>query len=116
MQRTYRSILTLILAGTLTVAPCLLAAPSEAELMKEAEITKAEAEKIALEKVPQGKVESAELEKEHGKLVWSFDVGVPNSKNITEIQVDAKTGKIAAVEIETPDHQAMEANEDKPKR
>ena len=63
-------------------------------------------------KVPDGNIKSSELEKENGKLVWSFDIAVPESKNITEVQVDAKTSKIVLVEIETPEQQAQEAKTD----
>ncbi len=76
-------------------------------------MTESDARATALAKVPGGTVQSAELENEHGKLVWSFDISMPHSKNITEVQVDAKTGKIAAVEIETPRDQAKEKAADK---
>lgn len=76
-------------------------------------MTQAAAQKTALAKVPNGKIKSGELEKEHGKLVWSFDISMPHSKNITEVQVDAKTGKIVVVEIETPKDQAKEKAADK---
>jgi hypothetical protein len=49
------------------------------------------------------------LEQEHGKLIWSFDIARDGSKNITEVQVDAKTGKIVSTRIETPDKQRREA-------
>jgi uncharacterized membrane protein YkoI len=108
--------LAIILTG-LTSSPLLAAQKeTEAQLQAEAKITKAQAEKIALAKVSRGKIKSAELEKEHGKLVWSFDISTPNSKNITEVQVDAKTGKIVAVEIETPKAQASEEKLDKIKK
>jgi uncharacterized membrane protein YkoI len=96
------------LAGLTTATLLAAGKETEAPLQAQARITKAEAEKTALAKVPNGKIESGELEKEHGKLVWSFDISTPHSKNITEMQVDAKTGKIAAVEIETPKDQAKE--------
>ena len=86
---------------------------TQAELKTQAKITRAEAEKTALAKVPDGKIKAAELEKEHGKLIWSFDISMPKSKNITEIQVDAKTGKIASTQVETPKDQAAEAAADK---
>src|SRR6266446_2458383 len=89
------------------------AQPSEAQLMKETKVTKSQAEKTALAKVPNGVIKSAELEKEHGLLIWSFDIAKPGTKNITEVQVDAKTGKIASVQIETPKDQATEAAADK---
>jgi hypothetical protein len=86
---------------------------TQAELKTQAKITQAEAEKTALAKVPNGKIKAAELEKEHGKLIWSFDISMPKSKNITEIQVDAKIGKIVSTRIETPKDQAAEAAADK---
>jgi len=52
---------------------------------------------------------SSELEKEHGKLIWSFDIAQVGSKNITEVQVDAKTGKIVSTKTETPDKERQEA-------
>ena len=85
----------------------------DAKLLAKAKITKAEAEKTALTKAPDGTVKDAELEEENGKLVWSFDIARPGTKNITEVQVDAISGKIVLVEVETPKDQAKEAKEDK---
>ena len=45
------------------------AEPSQASLMSQAKLTQAQAQKIALAKVPSGPVESAELEREHCALV-----------------------------------------------
>jgi len=67
----------------------------------------------ALAKVPGGSVSSSELEKEHGKLVWSFDIAQTGSKNITEVQVDAKTGKVVSTKTETPDKERKEAMAEK---
>jgi hypothetical protein len=49
-------------------------------------------------------------------LIWSFDIGMPHSKDITEVQVDAKTGKIVNVQVETPQDQAREAAADQKKQ
>jgi hypothetical protein len=87
--------------------------PSEAELMKQAKITKAEAEQIALAKVSHGIVKSAEIEKEKGHLVWSFDIAQPGTHDITECLIDAKTGKIISTKTESPRDQAKEAAADK---
>ena len=38
---------------------------------------------------------------------------MPESINITEVQVDAKTGKIVSPQVETPAEQAKEAEADK---
>ena len=104
-------ILTLIILG-FGFSTALAAEESQEALKAQAEVTQAQAEKIALGKVPDGNIKSSELEKENGKLVWSFDIVVPESKNITEVQVDAKTSQIVLVEIETPEQQAQEAKTD----
>jgi uncharacterized membrane protein YkoI len=94
-------------------AAAFAAQPIEAELMKQAKITKAEAEHIALAKVHHGSIQSAEIEKEKGHLVWSFDIARPGTHDITEILVDAKTGKIISTQTESPRDQAKEAAADK---
>jgi hypothetical protein len=105
------------LAMVLGIAVVTFAAqPNEAELTKQAKITKAQAEKIALAKVPHGTVKSAEIENEKGHLVWSFDIAKPHTRDITEILVDANTGKIISIQTESPRDQAKEAAADKQQR
>lgn len=82
------------------------------KLEAKAKVSKPDAEKIALAKVPGGKVKSSELEEENGKLIWSFDIATKGSKDITEIAVDAITGEIVDVAIETPADQAKEEEAD----
>lgn len=113
MKMTKGGILTVGFAFALGVLSAAQAQPTEAQLMKEAKVAKSQAEKTALTKVRDGIIKSAELEKEHGLLIWSFDIAKPGTKNITEVQVDAKTGKIASVQTETPKDQAKEAAADK---
>src|SRR6266581_7254799 len=84
----------------------------EARLEAEAKVSKADAEKIALEKVPGGTIKEGELEKEKGKLIWSFDITIPGSTDIKEVQVDAVSGQVISVETETA---AAEAKEKKGK-
>jgi uncharacterized membrane protein YkoI len=86
---------------------------SEARLMKEATVSKSQAEKTALAKVPQGTIKSVELEKENSHLVWSFDIAKPGIKDVAEVQVDAKSGTIVSVKNENPAQQAAEAKADK---
>lgn len=86
---------------------------SPAALKAEAKITQSEAQSTAMAKVPNGAVTSSELEREGGKLVWSFDITSPSSKEITEIQVDAKTGAIVSNKMETQAQQAKEVKTDK---
>ncbi len=59
-----------------------------------------------------GKIEDAELEKEAGKLIYSFDIR--NQKGtISEVWVDAKTGKVIKVEEENAKAEAKEKRQDK---
>src|SRR5258706_13343642 len=77
----------------------------------QAKVSRAEAEKIALARVPNGIVKEAELEKEHGRLIWSFDIATPGSKEITEIHVDAITSEVIATEKESEEHEKKEHKE-----
>jgi hypothetical protein len=113
MKRIRMFSLTFGLVVGFVAATAFAADPSEAELIKQAKITKAQAEQIALAKVSRGTVKSAELENEKGHLVWSFDIAQPGTRDITEIQVDAKTGKIISTETESPREQAKEAAADR---
>jgi uncharacterized membrane protein YkoI len=80
----------------------------QARLQAEAKISRAEAEKIALTQAPDGTIKEGELEKEKGKLIWSFDIARPGEKDITEVGVDAITGKVVSVEKETAAQEAKE--------
>jgi uncharacterized membrane protein YkoI len=84
------------------------ASEQEAKLESQARISKPEAEKIALAQVPNGTIQEGELEKEKGRLIWSFDIVTPGSRDITEVQVDAQTGHVASVEKETPKQEQKE--------
>jgi hypothetical protein len=55
-------------------------------------ISRAEAERIALTAVPGEQVRSAELESEHGVMVWS--VRVVDGGVTHDLRIDARTGKV----------------------
>lgn len=115
MKKTFRNngtIAALLLVG-LTTSTLLAAGETDAQLMAQAKISKQQAEHIAMAKVPHAKIQSAEIENEHHALVWSFDMVKAGSKNVTEVLVDAKTGKILDVSTENPTDQAKEKTEDK---
>jgi peptidase YpeB-like protein len=115
MKLIKASIIALTLAASW--APFnLWAQQSEAELLKQARVTKHQAKRIALARVKGGTIKSAELEKENGVLIWSFDVAQPGKKDVSEVWVDATTGKITKVDVETPITQKKEAAEDKAKK
>jgi hypothetical protein len=92
---------------------CVTEEKKEAKLQAEAKVSRADAEKTALAKVPGGTVKEGELEKEKGKLIWSFDISIPDSKDIKEVQVDAITGEVVSVEMETAAAEAKEKKKDK---
>jgi uncharacterized membrane protein YkoI len=76
------------------------AAQNESQLQAEAKISKTDAQAAALAKVPNGTCKECELEREHGKLIWSCCFTTPDSKDVTEVNVDAITGAIVNVEHE----------------
>ena len=84
-----------------------------AKLEAQAKISRAEAEKIALEKVPSGTIKEGEIEKEKGKIIWSFDIATPGTKDITEVNVDAMTGAIVDISKEKAKKEEDEEKEDK---
>ncbi len=85
----------------------------KADLKAEAKVSETDARATALAKVPDGTIKESELEKEKGKLIWSFDIARPDTKNITEVNIDAITGEIVAVDVETPKSEAKEADDEK---
>ena len=109
MRKIVLSVVGSVTVVALTATTISGAEDSRAVLKKQAKVTEAQARSIALAKVLKGTVKSSELEREHRKLIWSFDIATPNTRNITEVQVDAITGKVVATQIETPLKQVKEA-------
>ena len=84
----------------------------EAKLAAKAKVSKETAQATAQAKVPNGTIKEGELEREKGKLIWSFTFTIPDSQDIKEVNVDAITGDVVGeVETETPADQAKEAAE-----
>jgi uncharacterized membrane protein YkoI len=83
-------------------------ATSQAALRKEAKIAEADARKTALAAVPGGKLQTHELERENGRLIYSYDIKVAGKPGIEEVNVDAKTGEIVAHEHEDAKAEAAE--------
>jgi uncharacterized membrane protein YkoI len=79
-------------------------------LQKEAKISMRKAKSIAIKQVPDGKIQSSELEREKGKLIYSFDI--KDSKGITEVNVDAMDGKVVDVHHESPAKEAAEKKQE----
>jgi len=69
-------------------------------LLRATKVTESRAAAIARAQVPNGKIRSLELEREHGKLIYSFEIKVAGKPGITEVNVDAMTGRVAPLEHE----------------
>jgi hypothetical protein len=101
--------------GSTVAMPVLAAGTSPQDTLKaQAKVSEADARKTALDAVSGATVQGAELENEGGKLVWAFDLRIPNSPNVVEVIVDATTGHIISKQFETPTVGAKEAQADKP--
>src|SRR5690348_5596515 len=91
-----------------TKAPAKKQATNQAALRKEAKIAERDARKTALAAVPGGKVQSHELERENGKLIYSYDIKVAGKAGVEEVNVDAMTGEVVAHEHEGAKAEAKE--------
>jgi hypothetical protein len=109
-MKTKHFITSILTAGLLAL---WVAQPVSASEGPKPKISKAEAQKTALAKVPGGKIKDSELEEEDGKLIWSFDIAVKGSKDITEVHVDANTGDVIKVETESAKDEAAEKEKEK---
>lgn len=59
-----------------------------------------------------GKIKGAEREKEHGKMIYSFDIRSTDGK-VHEVTLDAYTGEVLTNDIETKADEAKEKAADK---
>jgi uncharacterized membrane protein YkoI len=82
---------------------------SQAALQKEAKISEETARATALKEVPNGSVKSSELEREKGKLIYSYDITVPGKTGVEEVNVNAMTGAVVAKAHESAKTEKKEA-------
>jgi hypothetical protein len=91
-----KSLLLIAAVGTIALALQPLAAKPAPRISMQA------ARASALAIVPNGRVKSAELETENGRLVYSFDITVPNRTGIEEVQISAIDGRLISRTHESP--------------
>ena len=84
-----------------------------AKLSKQAKISEDSAAVIARAKVPNGTIQSVELEQEKGKLIYSYDIKVAGTSGIEEVNVDAMDGTVVGVEHESASGEKKEAAAEK---
>ena len=86
---------------------------TDAQLTSLAKVTQADAQKLALARVKSpATIAGAELEAEHGCLLWSFDLAVTGKPGIQEVQIDAGNGRVLSVKHESAKHEAAEATQE----
>jgi uncharacterized membrane protein YkoI len=85
---------------------------SQADLQKEAKMTMADARALAQRTVPKATIQTGEIEREGGKLIYSFDMKTPGKAGIDEVNIDAMTGKLIGNQHETPKDEKAEAKAD----
>jgi len=88
-------------------------AESQATLQKEAKVTEATARATALKEVPNGTVKSSELERENGKLIYSYDITVPGKSGVEEVNVNAIDGSVVGKVHESAKTEKKEAAKEK---
>ncbi len=123
-EPTMKSILKIaLIALALTVPGSLFAATAPvgtavrqdipADLAKQAKVSLEAAQHTALARVPRSEVRSVELEKEGGKLIYSFDLVVPGKSGVEEVAVSAITGKVVAKHHESARDERREKEQEK---
>jgi uncharacterized membrane protein YkoI len=81
-----------------------------AKLAREAKIALDSARSIAQAKLPRAAVQSEELERENGKLIYSFDMKTAGKSGIDEVNVNAINGSIVGkIGHESAQSEAKEA-------
>ncbi|MEP7227050.1 MAG: PepSY domain-containing protein [Gemmatimonadales bacterium] len=81
-------------------------------LAGDAKVDPAQARQAALAKVPGGKIVKEELERENGKLVYSFDIKKGTEPGIEEVLVNALDGAVVSVVHENATMEAAEARQE----
>ena len=85
---------------------------TQADLQKEAKIAETDARATALKEVPNGTVKSEELEREKGKLIYSYDISVPGKSGVEEVNVNAIDGSVVGKMHESAKTEKAEAKQE----
>ncbi len=74
---------------------------TQEQLAREARISEEQAREVALKRYPNATVTATELEREHGRLIYSMELKVPGRSGVQEVNVNARTGKLVNTEHES---------------
>ncbi len=81
---------------------------SHGEMAPAKRIPEDSARKIALAAVSNGTIKSHELEREHGKWIYSYDISQPNMSGTEEVNVSATDGTIVGKHHESASSERAE--------
>ncbi|HYR51490.1 MAG TPA: PepSY domain-containing protein [Candidatus Dormibacteraeota bacterium] len=113
MNRSKQSlVLLLVTAFAIVLSHPAMAATKHHPRATRPKISLKQARTTALAKVPGGKVAKHELERENGKLIYSFDIRVPKQSGVEEVQVDAMTGEVVSQTHESAVKERKEAHQE----
>ena len=101
MTRNIAFIAALMLATVNASAQTTYKKDIPTALAKEAKVDEVTAAAAARARMPNGTIRSVELEREKGRLIYSYDFTVAGKKGVEEVNVDAVTGKVIATEHES---------------
>jgi uncharacterized membrane protein YkoI len=76
---------------------------SGSQLAALAQVSREEAEKTAVAKIGSKEnvsIVGAELESEHGCLIWTFDLRIAGKSGVQEVHIDAGNGNVLSVKHE----------------
>lgn len=108
----YTSLVTvaaIALAGSVAHAQATYKRDIPDSLGKQAKIAESAAAATAQARFPKAKIEAVELEREDGKLLYSYELKTAGKTGVDEVNVDAITGKIISVSHESPVKEKKEA-------
>jgi hypothetical protein len=94
------------MAGAVALIGALFVGVSAAKDAPQGTVTPWDAMKTAVGKVPGGHALSATYALEEGH--WTYDVIVVKGKTLTEVEIDAVTGKVGDAESVTPEGEGRE--------
>lgn len=120
MKRSFRLMAAMFaLAGASSAAAAQGVKVTETKpgLLKHAKITGDSAVAVARAALPKARIQSAEIEQENGKLIFSFDMKTAGKSGIDEVNVDALTGKLVGkVQHESAADEKKEADDEAAKK
>ena len=94
MKQSFRFILSLIVAGSLTASVFGQMTDREFERLDQGKITKNQAQHFVLKKFPGASIKKCELRRGKKGSVWAVELVKPGEKTVTKVEVDGGSGKI----------------------